>query len=587
MDLNDKEQYDFLLSILNPSARFGPNEEAFFVTVLKALTRVVSQIDDTCHATLLSNIFRMRIWLFELETRKALLKLISSLAAVPDKYLEGCLHMLVSNFVPPEPGWVITSKKREIHQELHACLQDIFQDVPLSPIKLCAVIDKTMPCIFDSKSKMSTYVECMLGLLIRKEIGEVLSANLLSMVFNLLVELDVNITWNDTLDQEDQNICIFDRELEYLDHQFSLRFSADDGKVGAHSNNRDISGNNNSAFIERLDGLMVVVCEHLNSCVKSGRLMTTGDYKLFMRIFEIAVLKLHESKFTQFVMFYACSLDPEIWGLQFAFDLADIFMSTSQDPISRMSAISYLASYLSRAKFISSSIVANIVIKIVNWCSDYCNVVQERIFNAIQKRQFNPIAHQIYYSACQAVMYILCFRMRELLYVPIEGAMSKVPFKSFLFDLPLGYILFNALDPLKVCLPSIVQEFLRQAKAAHLFHASVSYINENAIDSELSRSFGGTERLDIFFPFDPYLLNESDRFIRPNFVYWSMVNTTYNNCNSKEVDDNCNSKEVDEEEDEAFEDVDAPRISSDPISSFEDHYNVDYKDSDGEYDNLE
>jgi RNA polymerase I-specific transcription initiation factor RRN3 len=27
----------------------------------------------------------------------------------------------------------------------------------------------------------------------------------------------------------------------------------------------------------------------------------------------------------------------------------------------------------------------------------------------------------------------------------------------------------------------------------------------------------------MFFPFDPYLLKQSDRFIRPNFIQWSMV----------------------------------------------------------------
>jgi RNA polymerase I-specific transcription initiation factor RRN3 len=97
----------------------------------------------------------------------------------------------------------------------------------------------------------------------------------------------------------------------------------------------------------------------------------------------------------QFVMFYACSLDPDTWGNKFAVDLVEILLSTSEDPISRyvngitvgtrtfgiwfhtfilytplkffcwfrMSAISYLASYLSRAKFISSSIVASILIR--------------------------------------------------------------------------------------------------------------------------------------------------------------------------------------------------------------------------------
>jgi len=83
------------------------------------------------------------------------------------------------------------------------------------------------------------------------------------------------------------------------------------------------------------------------------------------------------------------------------------------------------------------------------------------------------------------------------------------------------------LNPLKVCLPSIVEEFLRQAKAARLFTVSETFVFNDLLESELSRAFGGMERLDMFFPFDPCLLKKSDRFIRPNFVFWSMVRTTY------------------------------------------------------------
>lgn len=37
----------------------------------------------------------------------------------------------------------------------------------------------------------------------------------------------------------------------------------------------------------------------------------------------------------QFIMFYACSLDPEICGLEFALFLSDIFIKKEEDSISR------------------------------------------------------------------------------------------------------------------------------------------------------------------------------------------------------------------------------------------------------------
>lgn len=62
-------------------------------------------------------------------------------------------------------------------------------------------------------------------------------------------------------------------------------------------------------------------------------------------------------------------------------------------------------------------------------------------------------------------------------------------------------------------MPSIVKEFLRQAKAARLFNASVDSALEDSFESNLSKAFGGLHRLDMFFPFDPCLLKESDRLV--------------------------------------------------------------------------
>ncbi|KAJ3672983.1 hypothetical protein LUZ60_006357 [Juncus effusus] len=450
---DDKEQYDKLLCIVNPKYDFRPDEEALLAAALNALSKAVSKIDAIHHASLLANMFAMCIWFLGANARKALLELIVTLAGVADKYLDGCLQMLVANFTPPDrialnfegQNWNIMKKK--IHTELCKALRDICDLVPLAPLKLQSVIDKTRPHFFEPKYRIIAFVECVLGLV--SEIRETLGSTLLAQVVDVLKNLDVNIIWED-ISQEDQNKGVFDMEIEDVD-EISSHFFGDSPK---------------------------------------------------------------------FVMFYACSLHPEICGVSFAVRLADIFISKSVTT-SRMSAISYLGSYLARAKFISPSDVTSILDRIVKWCFEYC-----RLQN-VQDRFFNPKNHCIFYSACQAVMYILCFRMRALIDAP--------NLKSVLINMPLGSIFCHALDPLKVCLPSIVEEFLRQAKEASLFNASVPTIYENALlGSELSLAFGGPNRLDLFFPFDPYLLKEFDRFIRPNFEFWSEVKTSYSNCNSEE-----------------------------------------------------
>lgn len=66
----------------------------------------------------------------------------------------------------------------------------------------------------------------------------------------------------------------------------------------------------------------------------------------------------YKSKFAQFVLFYACSLDPENCGRRFADTLFHKFKS-SKYPEWRMSAVAYLASYLARAKFCPSHLLLN------------------------------------------------------------------------------------------------------------------------------------------------------------------------------------------------------------------------------------
>ncbi|KAH0892320.1 hypothetical protein HID58_054749 [Brassica napus] len=68
--------------------------------------------------------------------------------------------------------------------------------------------------------------------------------------------------------------------------------------------------------------------------------------------------------------------------------------------------------------------------RLVDECVDYCRTCNGDI---------NPKAHQIFYSGCQAIMYVLCFRKRSILVVP--------RFRSEL--IPLESILMHKLNPLK------------------------------------------------------------------------------------------------------------------------------------------
>ena len=65
------------------------------------------------------------------------------------------------------------------------------------------------------------------------------------------------------------------------------------------------------------------------------------------------------------------------------------------------------------------------------------------------------------------------------------------------------------------------------AKSSHLFNVAQNFVSDGLLESELSMTFGGLERLDMFFPFDPCLLKKSDRFV---FLLLILRSSTYIIC---------------------------------------------------------
>ncbi|XP_052724173.1 uncharacterized protein LOC108347665 isoform X3 [Vigna angularis] len=484
----DRGSYDELVSYLHLKRNLSPDEVAILVTTLKALSGAVSYIDSDHHESLLFAVSKMSLWNYGTEVMDALLELITSLAATNGKYIDWCLEMLVKHFVPPfniydsldnENG---INRKNKVLSRVHAALKEIADLVPLAPLRLCPIVVQNMPSVFSYDREIVPYVENMLKLE-SGAIGETVGSTVLPALVDRLLELDVEIGWDGILQEDTKGI--FDMELEDI-----IKFVEEDENFDSMPQSELLNRKNfqDKKVVEKLDNLIVLALLHLESCQSSGRLGEVFD--ILLHSFQKTVLNAYKSKFTQFVMFYACALDPEGCGVKFAMVLADMFGSDVNPPITRMSAVAYLASYLSRAKFLSAALVTTIVQSLVDQCYAYCK---------LRDSGMNPRAHQVFYSGCQ------------------------------------------------VCLPTVVVEFLRQAKAAKLFMASESFVFNDMLESDLSKAFGGMDRLDMFFPFDPCLLKKSESYIRPHFVRWSKVRTTYD-------DDDDNVSEVSESGSEVTDD---------------------------------
>ncbi|CAA0375632.1 unnamed protein product [Arabidopsis thaliana] len=463
-------------------------------TLLKILSRSVACLDDVHHNHLLQLILGTRIWDHKPSVIYALLDLIISLATTSGKHLSSCLNMLVSN-LRSQPR-KLDNKMLEVLSRVHAALHKISYLVPLAPSILLPILAQSMPSVHD-KARLQVvvpYVKNLLKLENSSIIGKVVGKDILMMVMGRFRDLDSEIECDDNL-QNDSSLAMFDMELDVA-----------------------VEG---TLVSKLLDDLMVESFNHLKSCQDAGRLDEV--FENLFESFENLILNTQKLKFSQFLMFYACSLDPENCGVKFASKLLEKFLSSNNNQVTRTNAVTYLASYLARANFLSASFVASMLKRLVDECADYCRTCND---------DARPEVHQVFYSGCQAILYVLCFRMRSILEVP--------HFQSQLT--PLESVLSHKLDPLRVCLSSVVSEFLIQAKACGLFIVSDAFIFDDLSESELSRALGG------FFPF-PWLLEKSNSLISPHFIQRSEVKKTYEQAEVTVYGDTDNEEDSDDDVD--------------------------------------
>ncbi|KAL6345498.1 hypothetical protein AAG906_017221 [Vitis piasezkii] len=147
----------------------------------------------------------MILWNYGPDVMDALLELILSLDASSGNYLDGCLDMLVSNFMPPYSFLDLLKQSRGLARKdqvlswVHSTSEDISDLVPLVPSRLVPKVIQRMPNVFTEEPLIVLHVENMLRLesgAIQEFVGKMM---LVAMMDRL-----VEIAWEEIL-QDDYN----------------------------------------------------------------------------------------------------------------------------------------------------------------------------------------------------------------------------------------------------------------------------------------------------------------------------------------------------------------------------------------------
>lgn len=238
-------------------------------------------------------------------------------------------------------------------------------------------------------------------------------------------------------------------------------------------------------------------------------------YEVIFQVFESNVLPSYATGHVQFVMFYLLSLSPQILTWKFLGEMWKKFISPSEASLIRQTAIAYVASFIARAKFAGPTVLRHYLKKINGWIISYLSA---RVDMGNDCNYVDVRAHGPFYAACQALFYMLAFRYEELTQDPKN--------LEFLGGLRLGHIVLSPLNPLKVCLPSVVKYFATIARHYQLAYCETVIQRNNRLNLPVVGTMSSSTSvisdakpalLDTFFPFDPYRLKDSKSFISAQY----------------------------------------------------------------------
>ncbi|XP_071550858.1 RNA polymerase I-specific transcription initiation factor RRN3 isoform X2 [Panulirus ornatus] len=246
-------------------------------------------------------------------------------------------------------------------------------------------------------------------------------------------------------------------------------------------------------------------CGGIEHDIEALKLLFTELKEVFSQI----ILCTQFSSHVQFLIFYLIALRPGLATIFLEFLRIKKFEDPNCSRDVRRNAMAYIGSLLARGKFIPFSHVHSCLEIICMWCNSYLDN-QERV----RATNYEDLQlHSPFYSACQTVFYVFSFRYREY----TENSKKLDLARS----LNLERLVLSQLNPLQVCAPPIVNNFAAIARRFQLAYCYTIMENNKRLGipsgpMDESKCIVQTT-LDMFFPFDPYLLQRSKVYIANHY----------------------------------------------------------------------
>lgn len=499
--LNEKNQADYDELVCRIRDGGFEIQDGDLVELLREARNCVSVLDESLHHFV--RVILILKWAHRSdEVVKEYQGFLLDLCSTHPYYTKFAIDQLVLNFMsdtePSEAEDCTPGAEEEIvFSRVHEAVKMLLQVIPMCEGLLVASVINNYPYIKRSAHHQETYI---LNVLCIIQYRPYLRQDFLSLIINKLLALDVQAPRDEIVEA--------DLELVENKENNSNVFQMDEDTEENNSGNKLEGMSHPIANI--LDTCLMVVFRFIYSeCHNNDSELdwekAKSLYADLTSVFEKIILPTHACYHVQFLIFYFISFKNSL-AYSFLKLLWRKVINVTGPPVIRQASVSYIASLLSRAKFIPISILMEFLTTISSWVHSYISNQDAADVN------YSCRVHGVFYSTCQALFYLIAFRHRDLV--------NHNRGLKFLQGLNLAKIVTCRLNPLRVCLPPVVSNFAAVTRHYQLVYC-YSIIEHNARNNlpRVYRDSTGaattTEQvyLDTFFPFDPYMLHRSSKLI--------------------------------------------------------------------------
>lgn len=558
--LDDDDAYERVRLIFSTSAdkQGAPSSKALKL-YLQAVLANVSQLTRDCsslvHAVLNSE------WIGRDETYFTLfVKFLGNLAAAQSGYVNKIMQVLVDLLGPQKTRRLPNSKpirRSKIYRRTLQTVQYITQLVPTASGSLADRIVVKLDFDFEKADDRMTYITNFIELI--KYVPE-LTSEILTNILRQLIKLDTAVQ----ADLDDQDEEVEDEILQHMSASQTLAMAAGQDMLrgGLSSDEEDDFATSEDSESDEEDELdpLALRRRKLKEDVKQVDMVMDMLFQYYSRLtnsttlqvrhnaieqliaqFHSLILPTYRSRHPQFLIFHFAQSDPIIVD-RFVTSCVAVLIDKKQPQVLRHAAAAYFSGFVGRGAHVSPSVVQACIDLLCDQLSMLRKIYEPACHGPDLKRYGD------FYSIFQAIMYIFCFRWRDIgspmsdiddEFDLLEGEDSNERELQFPENLreALNAAIHSPLNPLRVCTPAIVEQFAkitmsvqflyiyskieenRRVRIAPARFLPSTDIDINQVDRDLSW-VGDNGMLEGYFPYDPYHLPISRHWIENDYVEW-------------------------------------------------------------------